>query len=133
MADLKVGNVARCHHGLTGLITRIKTEVANKKRYIVYKGVCLDSDKAGKDWQSAVPKLVAETLDGWIKIRAAELMDGRSETNFYLVERKNAWGGFSATAVFLDKDKAQVLADSYGTNEEWKPCGLVTKVSFIGD
>lgn len=60
-------NVARCQRGLTGLVTQVYEQP-------LYVGVCLDSGRVGKPWQSNAPEWIG-TLDDWVRIRHAEILE----------------------------------------------------------
>jgi hypothetical protein len=57
----KVGDVAICEQGVTGLITEV---VPCFQKRVCYKGVRLmPPEKAGKPWQSVKPRVLGDIAD----------------------------------------------------------------------
>ena len=72
---LKIGTVARCCQGKTGLILSITScrDPMTGKYDTLYKGACLDKGLVGYAWQSINPEPIG-TLDEWVKLRAEEIV-----------------------------------------------------------
>jgi len=47
----------------------------------------------------------------------------------YLLSKRRPWG-WSPVAIYADAADAQKVADSWGTDEEWKPIGKVTELRY---
>lgn len=65
----RVGSVATCQRGLTGLVLSVRRAVDGSRVFLVYSGVCIDSGRVGNKWESRDPKWVG-TLDEWAVLRA---------------------------------------------------------------
>ena len=64
----RIGYVATCQRGLTGLVLSMARVVDWGKVTIIYRGVCLDAGRVGSKWESRDPKWVG-TLDEWAVLR----------------------------------------------------------------
>ena len=57
----RIGHVAKCQRGLTGLVLTTRTNGDS----VLYLGVCLDTGKVGYKWESCRPSWIG-TLDDWV-------------------------------------------------------------------
>ncbi len=65
----RIGYVAVCSRGLTGLVLDARRAVDDELVITVYRGICIDPGKVGNPWESRDPRWVG-TLDEWAILRA---------------------------------------------------------------
>ena len=61
----RIGSVATCGDGWTGLVLTTRTNGDT----VLYLGICIDPGRVGNKWESRAPKWVG-TLDEWAVLRA---------------------------------------------------------------
>ncbi len=65
----RIGHVATCRRGRTGLVLSVRRAVDDELVLTVYRGICIDPGMVGNKWESRDPQWVG-TLDEWAIFRA---------------------------------------------------------------